>query len=161
MVCSILAACSTAVAAAEVTSHSKIIDIIQKHPACGQSKTGSSSSLEAVKGYYHGMILTYARAVCRKSSDVVKKKMLNGKNNRSDALFLFGLDSNPTEDDKVLTKMMTVALAHGLRESNGNFKQGFDATVKNPTSDTAEAGLFQISMSVKGADAAWRTLLKS
>lgn len=138
---------------AETSAYSKLTELINKHPQCGESKSGKSSKLSDVKGYYHGMLTAFARATCRESSDVIKKKMLNGKNNRADALYLFEKNSAPTDDDKQLITMMTIALAHGLRESNGNFRQGYDASVKSPTASTAEAGLFQTSLSVKGADA--------
>lgn len=145
--------CTPSFVMAETSAYTKLTEAIDKHPQCGESKSGKSSKLSDVKGYYHGMLTAFARATCRNSSDVIKKKMLNGKNNRADALYLFEKDSAPTDDDKQLISMMTIALAHGLRESNGNFRQGYDANVKSPTASTAEAGLFQTSLSVKGADA--------
>src|SRR6266576_1803127 len=98
-------------------------------------------------GYVAGMAVSYARAVALGFADPAVKAMCKplGSDGR-DALTHYNL-SPPTYVDRL---RMTWALLWGLgmRESSGRYCEGRDRNADNVTSDTAEAGLFQMSWDI-------------
>lgn len=94
-------------------------------------------------GYFSGMALTYARAVCHPEFNYVKEISKQNQGS-SDALYYYGLS-----DSDQLLKTYTFLIGLGMRESTGKFCEGRDKGAANTSSDTAEAGLFQTSFNTQ------------
>jgi hypothetical protein len=120
----------------------------------------------APPGYIKGMALVYARVYCKlKAGDPAAMEMakpIKG-NDGKDALAHFapefkaaGLGNNSTSVD-ILRHLFVLLIGLGMRESSGRVCQGCDKEpgsnkCKNPTADTAEAGLFQTSFNAVSAN---------
>jgi len=59
--------------------------------------------------------------------------------------------SNNTSGADTLRHLFVLMIGLGMRESSGKHCEGRDTTAHNVTSDTAEAGLFQVSFNAKDA----------
>lgn len=113
---------------------------------CSNLRVSNRSAFGAVPGYFHGVLYTFARSVCR-SNDIPKLAMLESKAKPTSSLLIRA--STKKADQKLVSAYATV-LSLGSAESNGNFRAGRDVTGGNYSGDTAEAGLFQTSNSVRG-----------
>ncbi len=120
--------------------------------------------------YLKGMALTYARVYCHyrlepgqpeNFRDPFTVKMAKAVAPNADittdavAKFAarlrgFGADLSVDGVD-VLRGVFTILIGLGMRESSGKFCAGRDLCAQNPTAETSEAGLFQISYSIGGA----------
>lgn len=101
---------------------------------------------QAPKGFIQGMALAYSKAYCALKQGSTSAASFIGSRapqGNIDALSIYGIVANsPVER---LRATYTLALGEGMRESAGNPTAGYDTTVKHQTSNTAEAGLFQVS----------------
>lgn len=136
---------------ASVTSPASSKEVIQKiqkiadsHTSCGNSKVSNRSRLKTKPGFYHGVLVSFARSLCR-PNDVVKAAMV--KQNVSRIASLKG----PSPYDNNLKTTFNRLLSLGLWESNGNFREGVDRSKGRSRSQSAEAGAFQTSYDVRGA----------
>lgn len=139
-------------------SVSDIKKIALDNSACGNSAPSNRSKLKSRSGYYQGVILSFARSVCRPNDDI-KQSMLKGSINREkDVLYYFKNSGNvktyadlSLPDEKHLKSIYAILLPHGLMESGGDFREGVDiSNASSFKSNTAEAGLFQTSYNVRG-----------
>ena len=87
----------------------------------------------ASRGYFEGMALVYARAVCKGGSIPLGSSSV-------DALAHYGL-----KPEDLLTSTYTFLIGLGLRESTGRHCCGRDGAATNVSGESAEAGLFQTS----------------
>ncbi len=110
------------------------------------AKTNWNGRGRAPTGYIKGMALTYAKSVCETvihaDTGAVAMRQPFG-DSRRDALAWYELSDNGEMDR--LRSVYVLGIGLGMRESSGNSTEGWDTTVKNPTADSAEAGLFQTS----------------
>lgn len=113
---------------------------------CSNSRVSQRSSFGAVPGYFHGLLYTFARSVCR-SNDIPKLAMIRSTARPTSSLLI---RASTKKADQKLVDAYTTVLSLGSAESNGNFRAGRDVTGGNYSGDTAEAGLFQTSNSVRG-----------
>lgn len=123
-----------------------------RYKACLGSRRGSSSTLGQRIGYFQGMTLAFARSVCR-DNDLIKTMMLKGNSHDVIGNYqrrnLLKVSYRPDNfDDRVLIGTYSVLLAHGLKESDGDYRDGPDLSARNYSADTSEAGLFQTSNNV-------------
>jgi hypothetical protein len=119
---------------------------LAKNSTC--SKTNFKERGVAKAGYFEGMVLTYARALCNPTrSDVILTSKKPGADKTRDALSHYGL--NP-ENPLRTTWQLLIGL--GMRESSGRYCVGRDASASNLEHDTTEAGLFQTSYNSRKAD---------
>jgi len=108
-------------------------------------------------GYIKGMAVTYAELYSRlKANDPIVAAMAApiDPNSRSDALAWYtarlksaGMGDNDTPF-KRLRHLFVLLTGLGMRESSGRYCEGRDSSAHNTSSDTAEAGLFQISFNL-------------
>ncbi|MGJ5178213.1 peptidoglycan recognition protein family protein [Bradyrhizobium oligotrophicum] len=114
----------------------------------------------APKGYVVGMALTFGRVYHKfKSGDAAALDMArksSGNVNR-DALawyndvFTAANMSNAADGADTLRHLFVLLIGLGMRESSGQYCEGRDMSADNVTSDTAEAGLFQMSFNANKA----------
>ena len=112
-------------------------------------------------GYIKGMAVTYADLYCRlKANDPTAAAIAApvDPKNRNDAhvwysarLQAAGMGDNDTPG-KRLRRLFVLLTGLGMRESSGRYCEGRDRSADNISADTAEAGLFQISFDLIGAD---------
>ena len=110
-------------------------------------------------GYIKGMAVTYAGLYSRlKANDPIAAAMAApiDPNSRSDALAWYaarlksaGMGDNDTPA-KRLRRLFVLLTGLGMRESSGRYCEGRDRSAQNTSSDTAEAGLFQVSFNLIG-----------
>jgi N-acetylmuramoyl-L-alanine amidase/Putative peptidoglycan binding domain len=114
----------------------------------------------APAGYIKGMALVYGRVYCKfKAGDPAALDMAskNSGDLARDALAwyndVFGTAgmSNDTGGSDTLRHLFVLLIGLGMRESSGKHCEGRDTTANNVTSNTAEAGLFQVSFNAKDA----------
>jgi chitosanase len=112
-------------------------------------------------GYIKGMAVTYAESYCRlKANDPIAAAIavpIDPKN-RNDALVWYmaklqaaGIGDNDTPG-KRLRRLFVLLTGLGMRESSGRYCEGRDRSADNTSADTAEAGLFQVSLDLIGTD---------
>ena len=98
------------------------------------------------KGLIAGTALLYSKRYCelkRHANAIVAQISGVAPNKSRDALELYNKAAGtPTER---LRALFALGIGEAMRESSGNFTEGFDKTVSDPTAETAEAGLFQVS----------------
>jgi hypothetical protein len=106
------------------------------------------------------MALAFGRAYCKfKAGDAGALDMAsrNSGDTARDALawyndvFAAAGMSNNTSGADTLRHLFVLMIGLGMRESSGKHCEGRDTTAHNVTSDTAEAGLFQVSFNAKDA----------
>jgi hypothetical protein len=121
----------------------QILDIATNSPCLKYDWPGRGV---APPGYIKGIALTYGKDYCElvrgeKNATLV----MSGKPGptASDALSWYDEGDGVGRDR--LRAVYTLAIGLGMRESSGNTTQGRDITVKHPTPQNAEAGLFQTS----------------
>jgi hypothetical protein len=113
---------------------------------------------KAPKGYIKGVALAYARSVCRlddprtdvRSPASLMSRAQSGATSR-DALAWY----KPTFDNlnletsrsgvDTLRSLYTLGMGLGLRESSGNYCEGFDTTAASQSAVEAESGAWQTS----------------
>lgn len=115
----------------------------------------------APTGFVKGVAVTYARLFCELRSTGETARVAAGvsANPNRDALVWYA-KSGGTDVDR-LRAIHALAMGEGMRESSGNFTEGRDKTVKSPTAENAEAGLFQQSYDSISSSKYLPTLLKS
>lgn len=114
----------------------------------------------APKGYVIGMALTFGRVyhklksgdaaaldMARKSSGNVNRDALAWYND----IFTAAGMSNAADGAETLRHLFVLMFGLGMRESSGHFCEGRDMSADNVASDTAEAGLFQMSFDANRA----------
>ncbi len=97
-------------------------------------------------GYVKGMAVLYSKAYreFKGHADAAATVVAGDVTNvGADALAWYG-QSNMTALERLRTTY-ALEIGEGMRESGGNPTEGPDQTVANPTEETAEAGLFQLS----------------
>jgi peptidoglycan hydrolase-like protein with peptidoglycan-binding domain len=114
----------------------------------------------APRGYIKGMALVYGRAYCKlKAGDVAVTDMAKAEtgDGARDALTWYkdifadaGMDNSVAGPD-TLRHLFVLLIGLGMRESSGKYCEGRDRSASNVTSDTAEAGLFQMSFNARAA----------
>jgi hypothetical protein len=115
---------------------------------------------KAPAGYIKGMALAYGRVYCKlKAGDAAAVDMAkkNTGDMTRDALAWYddvftaaGMNNNADGVD-TLRHLFVLLIGLGMRESSGKHCEGRDMSATNLTSDTAEAGLFQVSFNAKSA----------
>ena len=114
----------------------------------------------APAGYIKGMALVYARVYWKfKNGNAVAVDM--AKANTGDAardalawydkIFVRMNMSNSVSGADTLRHLFVLLIGLGMRESSGRYCQGRDFAVEVNTADTADAGLFSTSYSIKSA----------
>jgi hypothetical protein len=114
----------------------------------------------APAGYIKGMALVYGRVYCKfKAGDaaaVAMAKANTGDLGRdalawyNDIFAAAGMDNSISGAD-TLRHLFVLLIGLGMRESSGKHCEGRDRSASNTTSDTAEAGLFQMSFNARAA----------
>jgi hypothetical protein len=114
----------------------------------------------APAGYIKGMAVVFARAYCKfGAGDAAVLEMAKADTERPnfDALSWYapefqalGLSNNAAGAD-TLRHLFVLLTGLGMRESSGKYCEGRDVTAPNPTAETAEAGLFQVSYDARSA----------
>ena len=100
----------------------------------------------APAGYVKGVFLNYATSYCKAATQMNSLvAVMNGPFGaiENDALAYY--DLSDFEAVVPIRLLYTLGIGLGMRESSGNTTEGHDRNVKNPSSETAEAGLFQSS----------------
>jgi hypothetical protein len=102
---------------------------------------------KAFKSYMRGMGLMYAKQICGQGSDFIKQEKVtstyrlsweNKNRPHEDALKLYGIKGSQLET-------YTFLIGLGMRESNGKYCKGRDKSQNFVKSDSAEAGIYQMS----------------
>ena len=109
-------------------------------------------------GYIKGMAVVFASDYCKLlEGDVYASEMAKTvtENNKNDSLVFYrekfgkvGLHYI-TRSTESLRQLFVLLLGLGMRESSGQWFEGRDIKAKNPTSEIAEAGLFQTSWNAR------------
>jgi hypothetical protein len=102
----------------------------------------------APKGYLRGIALTYAKAVCEAdaggdSAAAVMNKPFGPVGEDALSSNFWGESGNSRLGH--IRTAFAVAVGLGMRQSAGNPTVGRNRAVKDPTAETAEAGLFQLN----------------
>jgi hypothetical protein len=102
----------------------------------------------APKGYLRGIALTYAKAVCEAdaggdSAASVMNKPFGPVGEDALSSNFWGESGNSRLGH--IRTAFAVAVGLGMRQSTGNPTVGRNRAVKDPTAETAEAGLFQLN----------------
>ena len=151
-----------AAASAAAPTVSSIDQIAQMAGASDLASFNWRDRGRAPAGYIKGMALVYGRVYCKfKAGDAAALDMAqkNTGDQARDALAWYddvfnaaGM-SNNTGGADTLRHLFVLLIGLGMRESSGKHCEGRDTTANNVTSDTAEAGLFQVSFNAKDASA--------
>jgi len=113
----------------------------------------------APRGYVKGMAVMFGQVYAKwKAGDSAARVMAAGNsgNDHSDALswydskFRAANMSNDAAGATTLRHLFVLLIGLGMRESSGRYWEGRDTSADNVTSDTAEAGLFQMSWDARG-----------
>lgn len=105
----------------------------------------------APAGYIQGLAETFRRSLCR-GDGFVGAKALGDTDH--DALAWYGVSASLVNDYTLLTGL-------GMRESSGNYGEGYDTSAGSETASEAEAGAWQFSYNSIGADASLRRLYEA
>jgi N-acetylmuramoyl-L-alanine amidase-like protein/putative peptidoglycan binding protein len=155
------AAAAPRVAAAPVAAPAVSIEqITQMAAASPLARFNWKDRGRAPAGYIKGMALVFGRVYCKfKAGDPAALDMAqnNTGDQARDALAWYddvfdaaGM-SNDTSGADTLRHLFVLLIGLGMRESSGKHCEGRDTTANNVTSDSAEAGLFQVSFNAKDA----------
>lgn len=123
--------------------------------ACASDGDESRSMLWERPKYLAITLKSFARSVCRSSNDPSKVAMLeSAPNSKASFVQLASLQSTeslriPSRESSDLINTYALLLGLGLRESDGNFKEGADRTARHSSSSTIEAGAFQTSYNIR------------
>ncbi len=120
------------------------VDSIVTGSAC--AKYSWKNRGRAPLGFVKGVATVFAKHACEKARPLGDKD--------HDALAAYSIE--PT-----LINTYTLLLGLGMRESSGNYGEGWDKSAKTHTESGAEAGLFQFSYDSIGADSTLRPLYES
>lgn len=123
-----------------------IMGIVQASPCRSYSWKDRG---KAPIGYTVGMARAFQKSICAKRP--VAGAAIEPKNTDKDALALYNVTQN-------LVNTYTLLMGLGMRESSGNYGEGFDTSAGPETSSTAETGLFQFSFNSIAAHPALRDL---
>ncbi len=116
------------------------------------------------------MALTYARSLCRldspnatiKSPGTLEAKAAGDSSKDAVAWFQSTFNSlgMPTNKDgrDTLRALYTLGIGLGMRESSGNYCEGYDTTASSTSAVEAESGLFQTSYNSMGASSELKKL---
>ncbi len=138
-------------------------EIITKISAISEASSCSKFSFpghgKANKGYLNGMALSYAKSFCgigRSDSVGIMTAKPTGNSNidalvwYADQLNNIGLKADRTPAE-TLRALFTLGIGLGMRESEGKYCEGWDASATNRTiASEAEAGPFQTSYNALG-----------
>ncbi|NPU67616.1 N-acetylmuramoyl-L-alanine amidase [Bradyrhizobium sp. 83012] len=146
--------------AAPATGPSSIDELKQMAASSPVTRINWRDRGAAPKGYVVGMALTFGRVYHKfKANDAAALDMASkssGNLNR-DALawyndiFTAAGMSNAADGAETLRHLFVLMMGLGMRESSGQYCEGRDRSADNVTSDTAEAGLFQMSFNANRA----------
>lgn len=134
----------------------RISELIINHPSCGDSKSSNNVTLKKLRGYYLGTLYSFAKNICR-GNGAIKASMLTGSTDHTrDSLYNIknikiyaNLES---VNEEHLKSIYSILLHHGLNESGGDFRTGYDkSNLSSLDPQNAEAGLYQTSFSVRFA----------
>ncbi|HUI95804.1 MAG TPA: N-acetylmuramoyl-L-alanine amidase [Xanthobacteraceae bacterium] len=151
---------ATAALGAAASATSSIDQITQMAGASAIAQFNWKDRGKAPPGYVKGMALVYGRVYCKfKAGDAAALDMAqkNTGDQARDALawyddvFNAADMSNDTSGVDTLRHLFVLLIGLGMRESSGKHCEGRDTTANNVTSDTAEAGLFQVSFNARDA----------
>ena len=153
--------CAPVTLPAGTGAYRKAIVAIASGSSC--SKYSWKNRGQAPAGYMKGLVLSYARSLCRSHEPALaspEQVMAQASVGRTsvDALAYYSsiLSSMNLQADRAgpdtLTTVYTLAAGLGMRESSGNYCEGWDTSAgSNRSSSEAEAGLFQTSYNSIGA----------
>ena len=137
-----------------VDSQEIIKKIVSSSTACTQYSWKDRGKTKL--GYYQGVALTFAKALCQpKRSDVLIVQQANRNDAQKDAfswyksIFDSKKLSNEVAGPNTLRHAYTLLLGLGMRESSGKYCCGRDMSANFSSADSAEAGLFQASWGAK------------
>jgi len=111
-------------------------------------------------GYIAGMGQAYALALLWLAADdpaALEMAQAETGESEEDALAWYAAEfakigmSNAVSGADTLRGLFTLLIGLGMRESSGKYYEGRDVSATNTTSDTCEAGLFQMSWNMKTA----------
>ncbi len=105
-------------------------------------KTNSRTVDRMSNGYFYGMMMSFAQNVCASTNKQTPyfSRVITGQVTRGgDTLSHYGLSGDP------LAQNYALMLPLGMIESSGQYNEGRDRSATNMSSDTTEAGLFQVS----------------
>jgi len=121
-------------------------------------------------GYIPGIGQVYALALIWLTANdpvVIEMAQANTEDTDTDALAWYAAEfaklgmSNDVPGIDTLRHLFALLIGLGMRESSGKYYEGRDITATNVTSDTAEAGLFQMSWNMKTASPQMPILMES
>lgn len=101
-------------------------------------------------GYIKSVVRAFQRSVCEKRPVIAQALGSTDK----DALAWYGKEANAVNT-------YTLLLGLGIRESSGNYTEGYDTSAGPETASEAEAGAFQFSYNSINANGALRPLYDS
>jgi hypothetical protein len=131
-----------------------IIAIVEASPVVQFDWPGRGT---APIGYLKGMGLTFARVYCKwLAQDQFVQQMAEAAtaDDQLDALahykakFAEAGMANDVSGADTLRHLFALLVGLGMRESSGKYCEGRDMSARNVSPDTAEAGLFQMSLSI-------------
>ena len=108
-------------------------------------------------GYLKGMGLAFARVYCKLLAEEPSAQLMAEAvtaNDETDALrhydarFAAAGMSNDQDGPDTLRHLFVLLMGLGMRESSGRYCEGRDMSANNVSPETAEAGLFQMSLSI-------------
>jgi hypothetical protein len=143
-----------------VAAGASIDDVVRMAGASALARVRWRDRGVAPPGYVKGMALVYGRVYCKfKAGDAAAVDMAraNTGNSARDALawyddiFAAAEMDNSVAGVDTLRHLFVLLIGLGMRESSGKFCEGRDRSASNTTSDTAEAGLFQMSFNARSA----------
>lgn len=115
----------------------------------GQAPAGYIKGMALAMGYLHqGLIAVHDASLLMATP--------NTGNDSTDALSWYGAAfgalgmRNTDNGPDTLRHLITLMVGLGMRESSGKFCEGRDTSADNVQSDTAEAGMFQMSWDIRG-----------
>src|SRR5215468_5651042 len=116
----------------------------------------------APNGYAKGMAVAFARVYAKwkiRNSAALMMAAANSGDDTRDALSWYNSRFQPKAMDNTkagadtLRHLFVLLMGLGMRESSGRYCEGRDMSANNVSPDTAEAGLFQMSLSIGVASA--------
>ncbi len=121
----------------------------------------------APSGYVSGIAVTFAKSLCRLRAGENKALLMAQKdtgNTSVDAIAWFEAQFDAQKlgigvsGPETLRSLYTLGMGLGMKESSGNYCEGYDTSAGPETADEAEAGLFQTSYNSIGASSELRKI---
>lgn len=131
-----------------------VIAVVEASPLIDFSWPGRGV---APPGYLKGMGLTFARLYCKLLAEDPSAQLMAQAataDGQADALrhyddrFAAAAMSNDQDGVDTLRHLFVLLTGLGMRESSGRYCEGRDMSANNVSPETAEAGLFQMSLSI-------------